>query len=68
MGGLLPSWTDFDAYLTCNVQATQRLLEASGGRAQGAWPRLVHVSTSSVYGADVAGDEATLHPGLRPTG
>ncbi len=29
MGGLLPSWTDFDAYLTCNVLATQRLLEAA---------------------------------------
>src|SRR5262245_23249742 len=28
MPGLNQSWTDFDGYMTCNVQATQRLLEA----------------------------------------
>src|SRR5687767_8393728 len=28
MAGLLKSWTDFDGYWTCNVQATQRLCEA----------------------------------------
>src|SRR5438105_2339889 len=27
MPGLPQSWTNFDLYLTCNVQATQRLLE-----------------------------------------
>ena len=66
MGGLLPSWTDFDAYLTCNVQATQRLLEAA--RATGSVARLVHASTSSVYGADVAGDEATPCAPVSPYG
>src|SRR5947207_3253742 len=28
MPGLTRSWTDFDGYWTCNVLATQRLLEA----------------------------------------
>jgi len=54
MGGLLRSWTAFDAYLSCNVLATQRLLDAlrdNGG------PPLVHVSTSSVYGRDSSGAE-----------
>lgn len=54
MGGLLRSWTWFDEYLTCNVLATQRLLEAV--RAAGT-DHLVHVSTSSVYGRDSSGDE-----------
>jgi nucleoside-diphosphate-sugar epimerase len=72
MGGLLPSWTDFDGYLTCNVQATQRLLEAAR-RARGAGgapgvERLVHASTSSVYGADVAGDEDTPCAPVSPYG
>ncbi len=54
MAGLLQSWTAFDAYLSCNVLATQRLLDA----ARAARPRhIVHVSTSSVYGADSTGDE-----------
>ena len=28
MPGLAKSWTDFDLYESCNVTATQRLLEA----------------------------------------
>src|SRR4051794_31929 len=45
MPGLNQSWVDFDGYMTCNVQATQRLLEAvrRAGR-----PRVVYASTSSV--------------------
>src|SRR5262249_33730068 len=31
--GLVKSWTDFEGYWTCNVQATQRLLEAIRGKA-----------------------------------
>jgi nucleoside-diphosphate-sugar epimerase len=56
MPGLDRSWTDFDGYWTCNVQATQRLLEAvrRGGRLR----RLVYASTSSVYGLYGSGDEA----------
>lgn len=55
MGGLRRSWTWFEEYLTCNVLATQRLLEAM--RAAGR-PHLVHASTSSVYGVDSSGDES----------
>jgi nucleoside-diphosphate-sugar epimerase len=56
MPGLMQSWTDFDGYWTCNVKATQRLLEAvvrSAGRLQ----QLVYASTSSVYGSYASGDE-----------
>jgi UDP-glucuronate 4-epimerase len=54
MGGLLRSWTWFPEYLTCNVLATQRLLEAAQATGLG---HLVHISTSSVYGRDSSGDE-----------
>lgn len=54
MAGLLKSWTHFDAYMTCNIQATQRLLEASRAATV---RHFIHASTSSVYGRNVAGDE-----------
>lgn len=54
MGGLLRSWSHFESYLGCNVQATQRLLEAMRNVPVG---NLVHISTSSVYGRDSSGDE-----------
>jgi nucleoside-diphosphate-sugar epimerase len=56
MPGLVQSWTEFDTYWTCNVQATQRLLEAvvhSAGRLR----QFVYASTSSVYGSYASGDE-----------
>ncbi|MCC7368451.1 MAG: GDP-mannose 4,6-dehydratase [Chloroflexi bacterium] len=47
MPGLVRSWDWFEEYVSCNVLATQRLLEA----ARKAGPRsFVQVSTSSVYG------------------
>lgn len=63
--GLSQSWTDFDGYMTCNVQATQRLLDAMravNGR------RLVYASTSSVYGRNALGDEAMLTRPISPYG
>jgi UDP-glucuronate 4-epimerase len=60
MGGLLRSWTAFDEYLSCNVLATQRLLEACRDTAVS---HLVHASTSSVYGRDAS--VAEDHP-VRP--
>ncbi|MDQ3700596.1 MAG: NAD-dependent epimerase/dehydratase family protein, partial [Chloroflexota bacterium] len=66
MGGLLASWTAFDGYLTCNVQATQRLLEAI--RLAGGVRRLVHASTSSVYGDYVIGPETTTPRPVSPYG
>jgi nucleoside-diphosphate-sugar epimerase len=56
MPGLPLSWTDFDAYWTCNVSATQRLLEALRRHAP-RLRRLVYASTSSVYGKLASGDE-----------
>ena len=60
MPGLVRSWTDFDGYFSCNVLATQRLIDAiqvSAPRLQ----RLIYASTSSIYGRFASGDE-TLPP------
>src|SRR5437660_8541744 len=48
MAGLVRSWSEFDLYQSCNLTATQRLLEAV--RSLPALRRFVYVSTSSVYG------------------
>jgi nucleoside-diphosphate-sugar epimerase len=67
MPGLTASWTNFDEYLTCNVQATQRLLEA----VRVAAPRLqrfIHASTSSVYGRYASGDETAPARPFSPYG
>jgi UDP-glucuronate 4-epimerase len=54
--------TDFDAYVHCNVVATQRLLEACVGmRLQ----RFVYASSSSVYGhglGDCTSEDAPCQP------
>jgi nucleoside-diphosphate-sugar epimerase len=55
MAGLVRSWSEFDLYQTCNLTATQRLLEAV--RPRQALRRFVYVSTSSVYGRYSSGDE-----------
>jgi nucleoside-diphosphate-sugar epimerase len=67
MPGLVQSWTDFDGYMTCNVQATQRLLEALH-RPGGRLCRLVYASTSSVYGKFASGDEALPTRPVSPYG
>jgi nucleoside-diphosphate-sugar epimerase len=67
MPGLAQSWTDFDGYLTCNVQATQRLLEAIRRAAPGL-RRLVYASTSSVYGRFASGDEMLPTKPVSPYG
>jgi UDP-glucuronate 4-epimerase len=66
MGGLLVSWTNFDLYMTCNIQATQRLLEAV--RRQGQVTRFLYTSTSSVYGSYVTGPETSLTQPVSPYG
>ncbi len=55
MAGLSRSWTDFDLYQSCNLTATQRLLEAV--RRRSALTRFLYASTSSVYGRFATGDE-----------
>ncbi|HEY1379581.1 MAG TPA: NAD-dependent epimerase/dehydratase family protein [Gemmataceae bacterium] len=67
MPGLTKSWTDFDGYWTCNVLATQRLLEALR-RSEGSSPRLVYASTSSVYGRMACGDESQPTEPVSPYG
>lgn len=67
MPGLPKSWSDFDGYWTCNVQGTQRLLDAvrqSAGRLR----RLVLASTSSVYGKLALGNEAAPTRPVSPYG
>ena len=50
--GVRRSWgADFSIYTTCNVDATQILLEACVGRDLN---RFIYASSSSVYGDDVA--------------
>ena len=55
MPGLPRSWSDFELYMTCNLLATQRLLEAARAAAV---ERFLHISTSSVYGSEAVGDES----------
>jgi nucleoside-diphosphate-sugar epimerase len=57
MPGLVRSWTDFDGYWTCNVEATHQLVQAIR-RAGHKVRRFMYVSTSSVYGELGSGDES----------
>jgi nucleoside-diphosphate-sugar epimerase len=67
MPGLMWSWSRFDWYMTCNVLATQRLLEAVALTARGI--RLfVYASTSSVYGRFASGDESLPTRPISPYG
>ncbi|HVS37888.1 MAG TPA: NAD-dependent epimerase/dehydratase family protein [Gemmataceae bacterium] len=66
MPGLVKSWTDFDGYNSCNVTATQRLLDALGTAPR--LKRLIHVSTSSVYGRFATGDETLPTKPVSPYG
>ncbi len=66
MPGLTRSWTDFDLYESCNLVATQRLLEAT--RACPSLRRFVYVSTSSVYGRYGSGDESLPARPISPYG
>jgi UDP-glucuronate 4-epimerase len=54
MAGLMRSWSDLDNYVSCNILALERLVEAA--RAANV-RRFLHISTSSVYGGDAVGDE-----------
>lgn len=66
MPGLVKSWTDFDGYWTCNVLATQRLLEAV--RTSKTLKRFLYGSTSSVYGKYASGDETLPTRPVSPYG
>ncbi|MCC6453661.1 MAG: NAD-dependent epimerase/dehydratase family protein [Caldilineaceae bacterium] len=62
--GLLRSWQEFESYMSCNVLATQRLLDA----AKLSRPHLLHISTSSVYGRFATGDEGAPLAPISPYG
>jgi nucleoside-diphosphate-sugar epimerase len=66
MAGLNQSWVDLELYSSCNLLATQRLLEAA--RKLPSLARLVHISTSSVYGRYACGDETMPTRPISPYG
>lgn len=66
MAGLVKSWSDFDLYASCNLTATQRLLEAI--RRTSNVKRLIYASTSSVYGRYSTGDESMPTRPISPYG
>lgn len=66
MPGLAKSWTEFDLYESCNVTATQRLLEAV--RTLPRLHRFIYASTSSVYGRFGTGDETLPARPISPYG
>ncbi|MDD4737117.1 MAG: NAD-dependent epimerase/dehydratase family protein [Kiritimatiellae bacterium] len=60
MAGLMLSWSDLELYASCNLIATQRMLDAARKHHI---PQFIHVSTSSVYGKEATGPENTpLNP------
>ena len=56
MPGLVRSWSDFDLYMSCNLQGTQRLLEALRSIDV---KHFIYGSTSSVYGKFAIGNETS---------
>lgn len=66
MAGLVKSWTEFDLYQSCNLTATQRLLEAV--RRTPSVKRVIYASTSSVYGRYSTGDEMMPMRPISPYG
>jgi nucleoside-diphosphate-sugar epimerase len=66
MAGLAKSWSDFDLYQSCNLTATQRLLEAV--RRRPPLERFLYASTSSVYGRFATGDESLPTRPISPYG
>ena len=60
MPGLVKSWSDIELYSSCNIVATQQLLDAARDTKL---PHFIHVSTSSVYGKEATQPEdAPLTP------
>jgi nucleoside-diphosphate-sugar epimerase len=67
MPKLMQRWTDLEDYWTCNVLATQKLLE-SIHRGRIKLERFVYASSSSVYGRTDSADETRLPRPISPYG
>ena len=65
MAGLSPSWVEFDTYVGCNLTATNNLLIALSMNPR---VKLIHASTSSVYGNIQNGDETSELQPISPYG
>jgi nucleoside-diphosphate-sugar epimerase len=55
MPGLRRSWSEFELYSSCNVNGTQRLLDAAH---RSSVKHFIYGSTSSVYGKEAVGAES----------
>lgn len=66
LAGLNKSWDDFKSYQDCNVLGTFHLLE--GMRKFSPNAHLIHISTSSVYGANAIGNENSEINPISPYG
>lgn len=64
--GLIPSWSKFDRYLENNVLATFRLAQALSSRNRSC--KVIHASTSSVYGVNAVGNENIPKAPVSPYG
>jgi nucleoside-diphosphate-sugar epimerase len=67
MPGLTQSWVDLDLYSTCNISATQRLLE-SIRQTTPELTRFIYASSSFVYGQFSSGDETLPTNPVSPYG
>jgi UDP-glucuronate 4-epimerase len=65
MAGLMRSWSDFSLYMTCNLEVTQRILEATRNSEI---KHFIHGSTSSVYGRFATGNEESPLRPISPYG
>jgi nucleoside-diphosphate-sugar epimerase len=65
MPGLMPSWSSFETYVTCNILAVERLARAS---LDAGVSKFVQISTSSVYGRHAIGDEHQMTEPFSPYG
>jgi UDP-glucuronate 4-epimerase len=65
MPGLSLSWQNTKLYLDCNVLGTSNLLQACNPVSL---KKFIYVSTSSVYGKSIEGDESTPTSPISPYG
>ena len=63
--GLLLSWNSFERYLSSNVSAVKRLIDAS---IEAGVSHFIQASTSSVYGVDATGPETSPTMPVSPYG